>query len=259
MHEWAWVTSPLRKHPLQTPFAWVLVQLDGADTKMLHALDAASMDDVGKGMRVRVRWRCERTGLITDIECFEAANGAAADKPEPVEADPVQFMQQVIGLDYAIRPSPLQKRFSVAIREGRIVGHKCPDCGKVYVPPKGYCPLCCVVTDVSHEVQVSDTGIISSFTVVTPIQYPGQEETEDYVVASVLLDGSDSTIGQQRVEGIAHNEVRSGMRVKAAWLPESERTDDAGMWGGGFGNAIKHFEPTGEDDAPESAYREHVF
>jgi uncharacterized OB-fold protein len=260
VHEWAWVTEPLRKHPLDRPFAWVLVQLDGADTKILHALDAPSMDDVKKGMRVQARWRDERTGTITDIECFEAEGaGRAATTNGASTEDPVQFMQQVIGLDYAIRPSPLQKLFSAAIREGRIVGHKCPECGLVYVPPKGYCPLCCVLTDASNETRVKDTGVVSSFTVVTPIQYPGQEETEEYVVASVLLDGSDSTIGQQRIEDIPHNEVRSGMRVKAEWIPEAERTDDGGMWGGGFGNAIKHWVPTGEPDAPESQYGKHVF
>lgn len=257
--EWAWVTAPLRKHPLQTPFAWVLVQLDGADTKILHALDASSMEDVQKGMRVRARWRAERTGTITDIECFEPADGKPAQAFEPSTEDNVQFLQQVIGLDYAIRPSPLQKHFSAQIVSGRIVGHKCPQCGLVYVPPKGFCPICCVLTDASHEVEVKDTGIVSSFTVVTPIQYPGQQETEDYVVASVLLDGSDSTVGQQRIEGIAHNEVRSGMRVRAEWLPESERSDDGGLWGGGFSNAITHWVPTGEPDAAESAYREHVF
>ncbi len=257
--EWAWVAEPLGKHPLQEPFAWVLVRLDGADTKMLHALDAASIDDVKTGMRVRARWRAERIGAITDIECFEADDGGAREALNGEAAgDPVQFLQSVIGLDYAIRPSPLQRRFSAGIRDGRIVGHKCPECGLVYVPPKGYCPFCCVITDGSHETGVKDTGVVTSFTVVTPIQYPGQTETEEYVVASVLLDGSDSTIGQQRIEGMAHNEVRSGMRVKAEWLPENERTDDGGMWGG-FGNGIKHFVPTGEPDAPESHYGKHVF
>ena len=258
--EWAWVSEPLRKHPLRKPFAWVLVQLDGADTKMLHALDASSMDEVTSGMRVRARWRAERTGAITDIECFEPENGSQAFKTDgETSAEPIQFLQSVIGLDYAIRPSPLQRHFSANIRQGRIVGHKCPSCGLVYVPPKGYCPLCCVLTEASHEVEVKDTGVVSSFTIVTPIQYPGQEETEDYVVASVLLDGSDSTMGQQRIEGIAHDEVRSGMRVRAEWLPEAERTDDGGLWGGGFANAIKHWVPTGEPDAPESHYGKHVF
>jgi uncharacterized OB-fold protein len=38
---WAWVDEPLRKHPLDRPFGWVMVQLDGADTSLVHALEAA--------------------------------------------------------------------------------------------------------------------------------------------------------------------------------------------------------------------------
>jgi uncharacterized OB-fold protein len=48
------------------------VRLDGADTAMLHAVDAGSIDAMKTGMRVRVRWRAERTGEIGDIACFEA-------------------------------------------------------------------------------------------------------------------------------------------------------------------------------------------
>jgi uncharacterized OB-fold protein len=69
---WAWVVEPLRKHPLDRPFAWVLVQLDGADTALLHALDVPSQEDVRTGMRVRIRWSEERVGHLTDIACFEA-------------------------------------------------------------------------------------------------------------------------------------------------------------------------------------------
>ena len=72
VRSWAWVSEPLRKHPLDRPFAWALVQLDGADTALLHALDAPSSDAVSTGMRVKARWKDERVGHITDIECFEA-------------------------------------------------------------------------------------------------------------------------------------------------------------------------------------------
>ena len=72
VRSWAWVTEPLRKHPLDRPFAWALVQLDGADTSLLHALDAPSPDAVSTGMRVKARWKAERVGHITDIACFEA-------------------------------------------------------------------------------------------------------------------------------------------------------------------------------------------
>jgi uncharacterized OB-fold protein len=72
VQSWGWVSEPLRKHPLDRPFAWALVQIDGADTALLHALDAASPDAVSTGMRVKARWKSERVGHITDIECFEA-------------------------------------------------------------------------------------------------------------------------------------------------------------------------------------------
>jgi uncharacterized OB-fold protein len=68
---WAWVTTPRAKHPLDRPFAWALVKLDGADTALLHAVDAGDPARMRTGMRVRPRWRPERVGSIRDVACFE--------------------------------------------------------------------------------------------------------------------------------------------------------------------------------------------
>ena len=68
---WAWNATPRLGQPFDRPFAWALVQLDGADTSLLHALDAPA-DQITTGMRVRVRWAEETTGMIHDIACFEA-------------------------------------------------------------------------------------------------------------------------------------------------------------------------------------------
>lgn len=68
---WCWVSCPRSKQPLGKPFAWALIRLDGADTMLLHAVDAGSVEKMATGMRVRPRWREQRTGMITDIECFE--------------------------------------------------------------------------------------------------------------------------------------------------------------------------------------------
>ncbi len=67
---WAWVQQPSAKHPLTRPFAWALVRLDGADTGMLHAVDAGSEAGMRTGMRVEPRWREKTVGEIRDIECF---------------------------------------------------------------------------------------------------------------------------------------------------------------------------------------------
>jgi uncharacterized OB-fold protein len=72
---WSW-NRPRGGHPLDRPFAWALIRLDGADTAMLHAVDAGSVDRMRTGMRVVARWREQRSGEIGDIACFV---------PEPVE------------------------------------------------------------------------------------------------------------------------------------------------------------------------------
>jgi uncharacterized OB-fold protein len=68
---WAWVTKPRPSQPLPHPFAYALIRLDGADTPLLHVIDAGSEDAVHTGMRVRARWATETSGAITDIHCFE--------------------------------------------------------------------------------------------------------------------------------------------------------------------------------------------
>ena len=59
---WTWVAEPLEGQPLAHPFAWALIRLDGADTAMLHAVDAGSPAAMATGMRVRVRWAASPPG-----------------------------------------------------------------------------------------------------------------------------------------------------------------------------------------------------
>jgi uncharacterized OB-fold protein len=72
---WTWVAEPAAGQPLERPFAFALVKLDGADTAMLHAVDAGGPAAMSTGMRVRARWREERVGQIDDIECFVPEGG----------------------------------------------------------------------------------------------------------------------------------------------------------------------------------------
>ncbi len=67
---WCWVSEPRDSHPFDTPFAWALVKLDGADVPMVHAV-CAGRDEMRTGMRVQACWAEETRGYITDIVCFE--------------------------------------------------------------------------------------------------------------------------------------------------------------------------------------------
>ncbi len=82
VESWAWVTTPGPKQPLDHPFAYALIRLDGATTSMLHVVDAGSPDALATGDRVVPRWKpaADRIGHVLDIEAFvpEGASGGGA-------------------------------------------------------------------------------------------------------------------------------------------------------------------------------------
>ena len=177
-------------------------------------------------------------------------------------ADPVQFMSHHTAVEYKIpEPNLLSIHFGEELAKGRIIGHKCPECGKVYMPPRGYCPLCVVETTEADEVEVANVGTITTFSVITPLQYQGQEETEDYVQATLLLDGADTTIMVMRMDGIAIADVRMGMRVRAVFPPAhvGSASDSASIARGmGLGDAVERWEPSGEPDLTREQIAEHI-
>jgi len=67
----AWVKHPREAHPMDKPFAWAMIRLDGADVPMVHCVAADSEGDVATGARVKAVWSDEPKGFITDIRCFE--------------------------------------------------------------------------------------------------------------------------------------------------------------------------------------------
>ncbi|NPC96257.1 Zn-ribbon domain-containing OB-fold protein [Nocardioides sp. zg-DK7169] len=252
---WTWVPEPVAGQPLDRPFAFALVRLDGADAPFLHALDVASPAEVSTGMRVQVRWAAERTGAITDIACFEpagesdagTAGGSDRTQPEPrAVEDPVTGVITPVALDYVYAASPEESAFYRGLAEGRIVAQRCPTCDKVYVPPRPACPD--DGTPTTDEVELAQTGTVTTFCIVN-VPFLGQRIKPPYVSAYVLLDGADIAF-LHLILDIPAEEVRMGMRVKAVWKPREE-------WGTTIEN-ISHFAPTGEPDAAYETYRHHL-
>ena len=243
---WTWVSRPTEGQPLGHPFAWALIRLDGADTAMLHAVDAGSAAAMRTGMRVRVRWAPQPAGHIRDIACFEPSDTPSAGPGPRQQPEPITMITTPVRLHYEHTVSPGESRFLRALADGRLVAERCPACGKVYIPPRGACPTDGVPT--ADEVELPDHGIVTTFCVVN-VPYPGQRVAPPYVAAAVLLDGADIPF-QHLILGCEPDEVRMGLRVRAAWKPREE-------WGTTMEN-IDHFRPTGEPDAPYEAYAHHL-
>ncbi|MGN6161680.1 MAG: Zn-ribbon domain-containing OB-fold protein [Marmoricola sp.] len=242
---WSWVSEPVNMQPLDRPFAWALIRLDGADTPLLHAVAVEGPDAMSTGMRVQVAWAAERVGSITDIAHFVPEG---AETPESVRhsTGDVTGTTTPVVLDYDYVASPEESAFGRGLKEGRILAQACPVCTKVYVPPRGACPTCAVPTNRPQE--LPDTGIVTTFCIVN-VPFLGQKIKPPYVSAYVLLDGADIAF-LHLILGTDASSVRMGMRVKAVWKPEQERTFSL--------ENISHFEPTGEPDADFDTYKNHL-
>jgi uncharacterized OB-fold protein len=240
---WSWLPSPLAGQPLDRPFGWALIRLDGADTALLHAVDAGSAAAMQTGMRVRPRWADERVGSIRDIACFEPGEAAA---PAPVAAwagaPAVTMTIAPVRLRYEHTASAAESAYLRGLARGRLIGQRCPACGKVYVPSRGVCPADGVPAD--SRVELPDIGTVTTFCIVN-VGYPGQKVTPPYVAAAVLLDGADIAF-QHLILGCEPSEVHLGMRVRAVWRPRGEWDSTA--------ENITHFGPAGEPDAPYESY-----
>jgi hypothetical protein len=237
---WSWMPEPLEGQPLTEPFAWALIRLDGADTAMLHAVDAGSAAAMRTGLRVRPRWAANRVGSIRDIVCFEPWDGPARqDTQEPAIQDPITMTITPVRLHYEHTASPGESAYLRGLAEGRLLGQRCGVCGQVYIPPRGTCPADGVPTH--DEVELPDSGTVTSFCIVN-VGYPGQRVTPPYVAAAVLLDGADIAF-QHLILGCDPSEVRMGMRVRAVW---------------GESGSVSHFAPTGEPDAAYETFARHL-
>ncbi|MEV0619466.1 OB-fold domain-containing protein [Nonomuraea sp. NPDC050404] len=216
----AWVQEPLDDHPLDRPFAWALIALDGADTALVHAVDAGNPKALEPGTRVWPVWRDGPTGHITDISHFV---------PE------VTKIVSNVRAEYRLQAGGALRVFLEGVARGVLLGGRCEQCEKVYVPIRRTCPECGSAIQETRE--IPDTGTITTFA-INNLPDPRAPEVP-FVSAYILLDETDIPM-IALIGDIPAHEVRQGMRVRAVWVPESERTASMAN--------IRWFAPTGEPD-----------
>jgi uncharacterized OB-fold protein len=141
-------------------------------------------------------------------------------------------------LVYEYTATGAHAEFLHQIGQGRLVGQRCGECGKVYCPPSGACPRCGVPT--TEWVDVADRGTVTTFCIVR-VPSENIEVKLPYCAANIVLDGSDVPF-IALIQEVDASEVRIGMRVQAVWRPREQ-------WEPTFEN-IRWFKPSGEPDVP---------
>ncbi len=114
-------------------------------------------------------------------------------------------------------------KFLAELRDNKtFYGIKCPECGRVYVPPRKVCGRCHAA--MNELVRVSDEGeivvcAIIRFGFVDPST--GTQRPVPYTYAYIRLDGAD-TLFPHFVDSTDPDKVKVGARVKAVF--EDKRT-----------------------------------
>ena len=152
--------------------------------------------------------------------------------------EPVTHIKTPIAIHYDYSIGAGQSTFMRAIREGRILGSRCPDTGKVYAPPR----LTSVETasPMTELVELPDRGVVYTYCIVN-IKFYDQVLEIPYAYAYIVLDSADSAI-MHLIQECPVEEIRPGMRVEAVWKDPSEWTESM--------ENIRYFKPTGEADMP---------
>lgn len=125
-------------------------------------------------------------------------------------------------------------RFLEGLQQGKIVGSHCGECGRTVVPPRAFCELCFV--PVGDFVELPQTGTVNTF-VVSWIAKDRSRLAKPVVPAVIDIDGTSHAGLLHFVAGLDPKKVRIGLRVRAVWRPEKERTGDI--------TDLLHFEPVG--------------
>lgn len=148
----------------------------------------------------------------------------------------ITMMDAPIYLDYNFTAGSATSRFLHGLKQGVLIGQRCPGCDAVYVPARGSCARCGVAT--GEDVALSDKATVESFTIVY-IPIPGNPIKPPYIIANVVPDGANISF-IHLISECNNEDVRIGQRVQAVWKPESE-------WTYAMDNII-YFKPIDEAD-----------
>jgi len=142
-----------------------------------------------------------------------------------------------VDVPYRFAAGSYLTRFFIELRDNdKIFGIKCPQCGRVQLPPRIVCAQCHVKNE--EWVELGNEGTLVAFTIMYfPLTDPttGKPHKSPFVYGSVRLDGATSVLDHFIHVEPDMDKVWVGMRCKLVLRPKNVRIGDLAD--------IQYFEP----------------
>ncbi|MGB9640909.1 MAG: Zn-ribbon domain-containing OB-fold protein [Anaerolineales bacterium] len=114
--------------------------------------------------------------------------------------------------------------YLAGLREGKILGAKCPHCHRVMVPPRTFCEWC--FQPINEFIPLLDSGTVLTYSICY-VTWDVQRISEPEIPAVIEIDGASKNHGiLHKLSEVDPNRVSIGMRVRAVWKPTQERIGD---------------------------------
>ena len=216
---WTWTARPLDGQPLDRPFGWALIRLDGADTadaarrrRRLGRPDAHRACGCGSGGPPN-RSATSATSSASSRATTPATPRPAAGERRRASRSPMHHHADPPALPAhgLARGEPLPaRRWPRAGCSGSAARPAARSTSRRAAPAR---PTACPPTD---EVELPDRGTVTTFCVVN-VPFAGQRVEPPYVVGAGPPRRRRHPDLQHLILGCPADEVRMGMRVAAVW------------------------------------------
>ena len=124
----------------------------------------------------------------------------------------MRFIEGSFYMEYDWNLGKAISMFFEKLKDKKIVGARCKECNKVYVPQREVCPVCLKRNELG--VEVKDEGIVVSFTEIK-MKFPNQPKEIPYKLGLIKLDGADTNLLH-----VVQENVKIGDRVRVKWKEE---------------------------------------
>ena len=132
-----------------------------------------------------------------------------------------QVLESQINVPYSWWAGDTASRFFTSLRDAKkLLGTRCDQCGKVFVPPRKTCPLCFV--EEMRWVELSGRGNLESYTIARR-QLAALKKKAPVIFGLIRLDGADTSI-LHHIGEIDPGAVKIGLRVRAHFAAKRSGT-----------------------------------
>ena len=135
------------------------------------------------------------------------------------------ILETEASIPYELATGPTWGRFFEEIKNEKIFGTRCPECNRVLVPARTFCPDCFV--EMIEWVQLANEGVVTGWS-LTNFHYFGMPTEPPFISAQIRLGRSDNDfnhlVGGFNLKDLelVRRTMKIGTRVRAVWKKEKK-------------------------------------